>query len=202
VKRKSTEPEPMKWSEAVGFLIRFAAIEDPEKLRPGDRLNLMDDLRRYLEDDGDGQLARELAEADAKPARLKDAIEVVRTLADAAAEHKQADIELGATTITFDGGRLGDERGALSVDGSLRDALADDAAADLSDAKPWQICRCPECKGLFLAARKGQIYCAHQCANAVASREYRTTHASKRAERERARHRRKKLVGVEGPKEA
>lgn len=201
MRKKSEGPEPMGWREAIEFLIRFSMIEDPEKLRPGDRLNLMDDLRRYLEDDGEGQLARELAEADANPAKLRDAIKIVRYIANLAADHQVDDINVGPTIITFDARRLGDERGALSVDGSLRDAIADDAACDFADADPWQICRCDECRRLFLAGRKGQIYCSHRCANAAASREYRTTHAKKRAQRERARYREKKLAGAEGPKE-
>src|SRR5437868_3335179 len=130
MRKKSEGPEPMKWREAVEFLLRFAMIEDPKRLRPGDHLNLMDDLRRYLEDDGEGQLARELAEADANPAKLTDAIQIVRHIANLAAGHQVDDIPVGPTIITFDGRRLGDERGAVSADGSLRDAIADDAATD------------------------------------------------------------------------
>jgi hypothetical protein len=201
MRKKSEGPEPMEWREAVEFLDRFSAIEDPAKLRPGDRLNLMDDLRRYLEDDGEGQLASELAQADADPTKLTDAIEVVRHIANLAADHQVDDIKLGPTVITFDGRRLGDERGAVSADGSPRDAIADDAATDFEDADPWQICRCDECHRLFLAGRKGQIYCSHRCANAAASREYRTTHSKERAKRERGRYRRNKLSGAERPKE-
>jgi hypothetical protein len=193
----------MKWKEAIAFLLRFASIEAPEKLRQGDRLNLFDDLRRYLEDDGEGQLAQELAKAEAEPAQLKKVIEVVCTIVEAAADHKEIDIPLGKTTITFHGQRLGDERRrALSVDGSLRDALADDAAADLSDAEPWQICRCPECKSFFVAGRKGQIYCNHKCANSAASREYRAGHATQRAARERSRYQKRKVAAGKGPKES
>jgi hypothetical protein len=200
-KKKKGGSEPMKWREAIEFLIRFAAIKEPNRMRPGDLLNLMDDLRRYLEDDGEGDLASELAEADSKPTKLKEAIEVVRTVLDAAAGHKQIDIELGPTIITFDGSRLDDDRGALVTDGTLRDSMADGAAADLSDAKPWQICRCPECDRRFLAARKGQIYCSHRCASAAASRDYRTTHASDRAQKERARYQIKKMAGGERERE-
>jgi hypothetical protein len=181
----------MKWKEAVAFLIRFAAIEEPERLRQGDRLNLIDDLRRYLEDDGEGEIAHELAEAEEKPAQLKEVIKVVRAIVEAAADHKLIDIPLGETIITFDGERLGDERGVLSVDGSLKDALADGTAADLSDAKPWEICRCPECNSFFHAARKGQIFCTHKCANSAASREYRASHATQRAAREKSRYQKK-----------
>ena len=200
---------PMKWREAVEFLIRLAAIENTEKLRPGDRLNLIDDLRRYLEIESDGRPARDLAQAEAKPAILKKLIKdlnsVVRRLANAAATHERVEITPeGKTTIVFDGGRLGDERGATFLDGSLRDVMADTAAHDLEDADPWEICRCKEagCRKLLLAARKGQIYCSHSCANAAASREYRASHAKERAERERSRYRRKKLAGAEETKEA
>src|SRR5262249_37286642 len=158
---KSDEPEPMRWREAIEFLLRLAEVDDPQKLRPGDRLNLMDDLRRYLEDDGEGQLARELVEADENPPKLMDAIKIVRHIAELTADHQVAEIPVGPTVITFDARRLGDDRGAVSVDGSLRDAIADDAACDFGDADPWEICRCQECRRLFLAGRKGQIYCSH-----------------------------------------
>jgi hypothetical protein len=202
VKEESDLPKPMKWKEAIAFLLRFASIEAPEKLRQGDRLNLFDDLRRYLEDDGEGQLAQELAKAEAEPAQLKKVIEVVRTIVEAAADHKEIDIPLGKTTITFHGQRLGDERRALSVDGSLIDAVADGAANDLSDVEPWQICRCPECTSFFVAGRKGQIYCTHKCANSAASREYRASHASRRAAREKSRYQKRKVAGAKGPKES
>jgi hypothetical protein len=199
--KKNEGPKPMKWREAIEFLIRFGEIEDPGKLRPGDRLNLVDDLRRYLEDDGEGQLAGELAQADANPAKLMDAVKIARHIANLAADHGVDEIEVGRTVITFDARRLGDERGAISVDGSLRDAIADDAACDFGDAEPWQICRCLECRRLFLAGRKGQIYCTHSCANAAASRGYRKNNAKKRAQRERVRYQKKKLAGAEGPQE-
>jgi len=208
--KQTPEFKPMKWREAVEFLIRLVAIEDPEKLRPGDLLNLIDDFRRYLEIEGVGRPARELTEAEAKPAKLKGVIEVVRKLVNAAAAHARVEISPeGKTTIVFDGTRLGDERGAVLKDGSLRDVMAEMAASDLEDAEPWQVCRCKETgcgretggPKLFLAARKGQVYCSHSCANAAASREYRAGHASERAGRERSRYQRKKLAGAEAPKE-
>jgi hypothetical protein len=105
-------------------------------------------------------------------------------------------------TIVFDGGRLGDDRGAVFSEGKLRDVMLDIAASDLGDAEPWQVCRCKECPELFLAARKGQVYCSHSCANAAASREYRATHAHQRAEREKKRYEGKKLTRRGKPKEA
>lgn len=200
--KKSEALKPMKWREAVEFLIRFARIEDPEELRPGDRLNFIDDLRRYFENVGEGKLARELAEAEAKPANLKDAIEAVRELFNAVVDRKRIPLpQKEKITIIFDGSRLGDERGVVFRDGSLRDAMADTAADDLEDAEPWQICRCRECRKLFLAGRKGQIYCSHPCANAVAARQYRAANAPERAKRERARYQRRKQPINQEPEE-
>jgi hypothetical protein len=174
-KKEIKKVESMKWREAVEFLIRFASIETPEELRLGDRLNLIDDLRRYLDVEGEGRLAREIAEAQEKPEKLMPAIEVVRKFAAAAADKKLAETTReGGTTIIFDGGRLDDERGAISLDGSLRDVMLGTVVSDLDDAQSWQICRCLECKKIFLASRKGQIYCSHRCANAVAVRMKRT----------------------------
>jgi hypothetical protein len=143
-------------------------------------------------------------EVESKASNLTGVIAAVRQLANAAAAHERTVISIGAIKIVFDGRRLGDDRGPLLSDGKLRDVMADTAAADLADAEPWQICRCreSECQKLFLAARKGQIYCSHNCANAAASREYRATHANERAAREKSRYRQKKLAGTEEPKEA
>src|SRR5262245_59800749 len=141
--KKSQVQESMKWREAIEWLLYFASIEAPEKLRPGDCLNLMDDLRRFIEDDGTGRLAQDLEEAGETPAKLKPAIEEVRKIVDAAADHKSVDIVPDVKTITtFDGAQLGTERGPITRDGTLKDAMAETAADDLGDAEPWQICRC------------------------------------------------------------
>lgn len=179
MKKSLQSRKPMRWREAIEFLLRFAQMENLEDLRPGDRLNLIDDLKRYLEDDGEGKLGKELAEVAAKPLLLKGLIQEVRTLVGCAVEGLSRDFNLGGTTLTFDGSRLGDERRVLTFDGSLNDALVDDAAFDLSDAKPWEMCRCKEqdCQKLFLAARKGQIYCSHACASTASVREHRSRKA-------------------------
>jgi hypothetical protein len=186
-------PAPMEWREALEFIIRFAAIEDPKRLRVGELLNLIDDLRRYLEIEGDAKLAGQLAEVEKKPALLKGSIEIVRKLANAAVARQRAVIGLGETSM-FDGTPLGDERGALLTDGNLKDSMADTVAGDLAQAESCLICRCGEscCGKLFLAARRGQVYCSHTCANNAASREYRASHAQERAERERSRYQRKR----------
>jgi hypothetical protein len=194
--------KPMKWREAIGFLIGLAAIDDPEKLRPGDRLNLIDDLRRYFDIEVEGALARDLTEAEKRPSKLIQVIEVVRKLADAVVSRQRVVISpKEKIAVVFDGRRLGDERGARSSDGRLADVMAGVAADDFSDAEPWQVCRCKECGKFFLAARKGQIFCRHACASAASSREYRASHAKERAQRQRKRYWQKKIGDAEISKE-
>jgi hypothetical protein len=204
MKKKTEEPEPMGWREAVEFLLRLVTIEDPEQLRPGDRLNLLDDLRRYLDIEPGTTMADELAKVAGKPANLERVIEVARKLANAAADRERVEIPLSANTVIFDGKALGSKRWVYFLDGSLRDAMVNRVAADLIYSQPWQILRCVEggCHKLFLAARKGQIYCSHRCANTAASREYRAKNASDRGDREESRRLKKKAASIDEPREA
>lgn len=182
--------EPMKWKEAVEFLIRLVRITDPAKLRVGDLLNVIDDLRRFLEIEEEGRLAREIERLKQEPKRLTDTIDDVRAVVEAAAEHREVKFPLqGSRQLVFRGDRLG-TRGAVLLDGELRDTMIDCAAADLEDAELWQICRCEEleCKKLFLAGRKGQRHCSHVCANKNSVRKYQKAHAKDRAKREKRRY--------------
>lgn len=174
MKKDQKDTQPMKWREAVELLMRIASIEDPEKLRQGDVLNLVDDLSLFLDVEGTGRLAEELVELKAKPTKLVPVIETVRSLVEAAADHTRAEVELGPTRIVLDGSRLGDKRGATLYDGALRDVIADFAANDFGKAEPWELCRCrwAECGKLFLAGRKGQAFCSHRCASADAVARY------------------------------
>jgi hypothetical protein len=205
VKKKAHIQQPvekMEWREAVEFLINLASIEDPEKLRPGDRLNLIDDLHRFLEIEEDGHLASEVKRLELEPKHLTETIDGVREVVEAAAEKQNVEFQLkGSRLLVFRGDRIG-RRGAVLLDGELRDTMIDCAAADIEDAEPWQICRCaePECRKIFMAGRKGQKFCSHACANVVAGRVYRGEHASERATREKARYQRKNKAATEASK--
>lgn len=168
--------QDMKWREAVEFLLRVAATENPLKLREGDLINLLDDFRRYLELQDEVEVKKELDAARSSPAQLVPTIEVVSKLANAAADHTRADVHVGETQVVFVGTRMDfkGERAPVSIDGTLRDVMVSTAAMDLGLAKPWQIGRCSrtECGKLFLADRKGQMFCSHRCASAVSSAKY------------------------------
>ncbi|MCL4540313.1 MAG: hypothetical protein M1378_12090 [Bacteroidetes bacterium] len=181
----NNKAEEMNWRKAVAFLLRLASIGDPGGLREGDRINLLDDFRRFLELQDEVDVKQELDAARNDPAKLAPAIEVVRKLANAAADHTRAEIHVGETRVVFDGARMDvkGERAPVSIDGKLRDVMASTAAMDLGLAKPWQIGRCQrtECGKLFLADRKGQMYCSHKCATAVSSAKYHEREKAKKA---------------------
>lgn len=164
----------MKWRDAIEFLIKLVSKGDPVHLREGDRINLIDDFRRFLDVEGEAEIASQLEGARSNPALLRPAVEVVLKLVSAAADHKRTEIQVGPTLLVFDGTRLHEDRVPVLSDGKLRDVVADFAAGDLGLAEPWQICRCQrmECGKLFLADRKGQMYCSHKCATAVSSAKY------------------------------
>jgi hypothetical protein len=168
VQNKAETGPSMEWREAIEFLLRVAAIESPETLREGDRLNLVEDLGRYLEVEVEG-VAKKLSEARSKPAIIRPVIDVVRQLVAAAADHARVEVSKGPTRFAFDGSRLGQDREEREplyfIDGDLRDLMAESAAVTVADLKPWEICRCPQCRKLFLAGRKGQMFCSHECAS-------------------------------------
>src|ERR1700683_591717 len=100
----------MKWKDAIDFLIRLAALQDPTSARIGDRLNLIDDLRRYLEIEDTGRLSHKLKQAENKPNLLTPVSEVAQKLLAAAADHKVVEFEFEKIQLRFDGTKLGDSR--------------------------------------------------------------------------------------------
>lgn len=196
-----TQPE-MNHKKAVELLIRIARLDDPASLRLGDHLNLIEDLRSFLDLSGKGGLARQLNRAQRKPGILKRAMIAVRELVDAAANGKRKELSFGPGKVVLDGSKLGG-RDALLWDGDLRDVIAQFAAIDLAELEPGEVGRCAACRQPFLVARKGQRYCGHACAVKVAVRVYQKRHRAERAQRERERRQRKKLnravTAREGP---
>jgi hypothetical protein len=164
----------MTWRQAVEFLVRLADVTDPEKLKQWELLRLVEECSQFLDLKGDGQPARELAQAKRKPATLKPLIETVRKLVQAVADHARIEVRVGQTKAVLDASSLGDERGAAFTDGKLVDVITAQAVEDLGDAEPWQICKCRwrDCGRIFLAERKGQMFCSHRCASAASSARY------------------------------
>jgi hypothetical protein len=106
-------------------------------------------------------------------------------------------MQYSSGNVILDEGRLGTEGGrALSYrDASLTDAALRVALDDMYEnvEASLRIRRCdePDCRRIFFAARRGQSYCSHSCANRTASRKYRESHGAERARRERERYERK-----------
>lgn len=174
-------PQEMKWREAVEFLLRLASTGDPASLREGDRINLIEDIRRFLEVEGQGDVDKQLRQAKRDPALLRPVIEVVRQLANGAADHKRVEVKITSIRLVFDGTRMDEDRVPVFSDGPLRDVVADIAAGEIGEAQSWQIGRCEwkDCGKLFLADRKGQIFCSHGCANRASSERYQERKKSK-----------------------
>ena len=166
----------MKWRDAVSFLLKVAKAGDPKKMTEGDRINLIEGLRQYLETEGPGMVDSQLTKARSDPALLRPVIDVVREIANAAAHHKRLEVKLGPRplVLVFEGNRLDGDRVAAYSEGDLHDVVADIAVADFGMAEPWQIgrCRWGICGKLFLANRKGQVFCSHDCANSASSEAY------------------------------
>jgi hypothetical protein len=171
--KQDARPE-MTWRQAIEFLVRLADVKDPEKLKQWQLLRLVEECSQFLDLEGEGQPARELAQAERRPATLKPLIETVRKLVQAVADHTRIEVQVGHTTAVLDASRLGDKRGAAFIDGKLADVITAQAVDDLGDAEPWQICKCrwPDCSRIFLAERKGQKFCSHRCASAASSARY------------------------------
>lgn len=171
--QQGVRPE-MTWREAVEFLVRLADVEDPQKLKQWQLLRLVEECSQFLDLEGDGQPSRELEQVKTKPAALKPVIARTRELVRAVADHTRIEVRVGQTTAVLDASRLGDKRGAAFTDGRLVDVMTAQAVDDLGDAEPWQICKCrwPDCGHVFLAERKGQMFCSHKCASAASSARY------------------------------
>jgi len=191
-------PEPMPRGEIVQWLVGFALLDAQrlEQGRPGDLLNLVYDLRRWLDLEPDEPLNAEVAALERDALRVRKLADSLRQLLEAVADRQRFEIRYKAGSVILDAARLGAEGGrALSYrDATLVDAVLRVALDDLYEniEATLRVRRCAEesCRSLFFASRENQTYCGHRCANKMASRRYRRTHGPQRAARERARYER------------
>jgi CGNR zinc finger len=165
--------------------------------RPGDLPNLIYEMRQWLDLEPEEPLNRQVRTLERNPGQLQSVIQKVAQLFEAVADRKRFQTQYAGGSVILDAAKLGTEGGrALSyrdaklVDAVLRVAI-DDIYEDVESALRIRRCREPECSRIFYAERHNQMYCSHRCANRVASRSYRSSHAKERAERERARYERK-----------
>lgn len=181
------------------WLVEFSSADvlALAKGRPGDLPNLIYEIRQWLDLEPNEPLSRELRGFEKHPAGLQTVIDRIARLLQAVAEKKRFQTAYRAGSVILDAAKLGAEGGrALSyrdaklVDAALRLAM-DDISENIDSALRIRRCRESDCARVFYAERENQMYCSHRCANRAASRTYRKTHASERAERERARYERK-----------
>lgn len=170
--------EPMKLEESIRWLLSFSkSTEDTfSSGRPGDLLNLLFDLRRYIQvDPDDHKVEKELMKAEREPLTLLATITTVRRLLTQVAGGGLFKHRYGGGELVFDASKLPSENALSYHDASLTDAVVQVAVDDLSDAVALRVKRCAneECEEIFFAERRSQIYCGHRCANLIASSTYR-----------------------------
>lgn len=190
---------PLSRDQLIPWVVTFSQmnIEELIRGRPGDLLNLLYELRRWLDLDPREPLAKEVDGLERNPANLQSIVDEVGALVGAVADRRRFEAGYAAGRVVLDATRLGQEGArALSYrDASLRDAIVrlalDDICEDAGTALRIRRCAEPECSKVFVAQRRNQRYCGHRCANKMATRVYRRTHRTDRAVRERERYQRK-----------
>jgi hypothetical protein len=186
----------LKWLIALTTL----DLRELAKGRPGDLPNLVYDLEKWLGVYDDPKLSGQIHKLLRRPALLQPLIDQTSALAAAVADRRKYSYRYSDGEVEIDAGRLekGDSRAVAYRFSDLLDAVVHVAIHDLSRYDALRVRRCREqiCHKIFLASRRSQIYCSHRCANARASRKYRTANRRKRAERERQRYRSKVLKRI------
>lgn len=197
--RAGDRPDPMRKERIIAWLVEFSRTDAAALAqgRPGDLPNLIYEVRQWLDLEPDEPLNAEVGRLEKNPARLQPIINALGSLVEAVADRKRFQTAYGGGKVILDAGKLGSEGGrALSyrdarlIDAVLRVAI-DDIYEDTEAALRIQRCEETECLKVFYAERKKQKYCSHRCANKVASRTYRESHRTQRADQERARYRKK-----------
>lgn len=170
--------EPMELEESIRWLLSFSkSTEDTlSNGRPGDLLNLLFDLRRYLQvEPDDDKVEKALTKAEREPLTLLATIATVRQLLTRVSERGSFRHRYGSGELVFDASKLPSENALSYHDASLTDAVVQVAVDDLSNATALRVKRCANdaCGEIFFAERRSQIYCGHRCANLIASSTYR-----------------------------
>lgn len=170
--------EPMELEESIRWLLSFSkSTEDTlSNGRPGDLLNLLFDLRRYLQvEPDDDKVERELTKAEREPLALLPTVAIVRKLLAQVAERGFFRHRYERGVLVLDASKLPSENALSYHDASLTDAVVQVAVDDLSDSVALRVKRCANeaCGEVFFAERRSQIYCRHRCANLIASSTYR-----------------------------
>lgn len=188
------QPKPMKWNEALRFLVTLANSDVQELAaidNPGIVSTLLYDLRRYLNISGEGELARTIVRAEkGELAVLERPIKEARNLLDnvTAGRFDKCRFDLGKQPPLRIALLLDDESIVMAEDGDLTDVIMSAAYSDMEcdDRKLLHVGRCQYVAGReYLPGRKyvdghehpkffykikfNQNYCDHACANKAAA---------------------------------
>jgi hypothetical protein len=177
---------------------------DLDRLRPGDWLNVQDDLHAFIHGVGINAPEHDALTAIEDMGRIaitrapRDhpmTVEEVRQLQMAARaffdhlfpkdDRPVGAADLGSMTLTLHVYRMNE---AVYIDalGELREVVLTTLALLLSRQGPAPIRRCPECQTIFYRVRKQQ-YCSPRCAKRASMRQWRQTEEGKAYERKRSR---------------
>jgi hypothetical protein len=170
--------EPMELEESIQWLLSFSKSNEETLLngRPGDLVNLLFDLRRYLQvEPDDDKVEKELRKAEREPLTLLPTIAIVRELLTEVTRKGSFRYSYKGGQLVFDASQLPSENALSYHDASLKDAVVQVAVDDLSNLVALRVKSCANetCAQIFFAERRSQIYCGHRCANLIASSTYR-----------------------------
>jgi hypothetical protein len=187
---------PMSADDCLRFLVRFAVM-DLHALRPGDWLNLQDDVDRFLEAFERG--------VSGTPIRLKFAIltdppptleafqgimralqptiyHILDTVAVDLTPEGAVDVHcfLRVETLPVPQGEFVFCPGFRAVRGMFQDILLRHAQDLIVDSPIEKVAHCRECRTLFYRVRQ-QVHCSRACTNRVSKRRFRARHAAEHA---------------------
>ena len=195
-------------AERLQFVIRFAQM-DLDTLRPGDWLNLRDDLGSFLTGSlygqeyyaGDTPMGRDVEvrpmdppfpyeyPEDAFRELQEETRHILRTMvvAPRAGHSVWAPIPLQVqlATPSLDGLIPATGQHLLIAEGATRDMFLLLVFVLLARGSTVRILRCPECSTIFYRVGK-QLYCSRTCSNRANVRTWRQREEVKQAEAERA----------------
>jgi hypothetical protein len=184
------DARPLAWKERVPWLLEFANTDLVElgRGRPGDRMNFLDDLRRYVGATGEKEQDELARAAGGDLTAISPAIDTARELLTAIADRAVVEFrfEAGGGGM-LDASPLKDGWRAPEVyyDRPLREMVLLLALEDLRQADVASLvrrCRWSECGNLFFAKRKDQEYCDRPCANNAATHEYQKRQKAKKTQ--------------------
>jgi len=181
--------------QRMRFLVSFINMK-MDNLRPGDWLNLRDDLGRFLRDAGQWDLVlavKGISVQKYPEEAIKSLCGIVKILLSQAANASQdrtgvLQKTFGIPTsihITADF-RVSRSQGdfvRLAVSGKLSDVFLFQTLFLLSRAPIEPIRECPECGNIFYRQDKRQKFCSRRCANLAGTKRWQNRKKAKKGEK-------------------